>query len=233
MKDSTTFPWSVAATHDFGFEVAGTVSIWVLNQGLCCSESADIEIHRSNGDWASIQQFDNGGFQARLQVGTGPESDVYLGATFSGWHLFQIRADSTGVTIALDGNTVLTNPSITAFRNVGLNVWGGPGGTAYFDDFSVTLAGTQGPAGPQGPQGPQGIPGLAGLQYITGTPVTIGRQSTGTATAACPAGLKIIVGGYSTALPAGSNANLSDLDYQRVRVQRSDSMDGNCGKYGP
>jgi hypothetical protein len=73
------------------------------------------------------------------------------------------------------------------------------------------VQGTQGTAGLTGPQGAQGPPGLAGLQYVTGIPLTLLKQTTGTATAMCPAGLNIISGGFTTAVPAGSNATPSAM----------------------
>ena len=74
--------------------------------------------------------------------------------------------------------------------------------------------GATGPAGPQGSNGspgPQGVPGLSGLQYITGTPFTLLRQMTGTATATCPAGLRVISGGYTTTAPTDSQADPFDI----------------------
>jgi hypothetical protein len=67
--------------------------------------------------------------------------------------------------------------------------------------------GAQGMQGTQGPAGPQGPPGLSGMQYITGSPLLLLKQTTGTATAACPAGLNIISGGFTTTVPAGSSAS--------------------------
>ena len=61
-----------------------------------------------------------------------------------------------------------------------------------------------GPAGPQGSQGPSG---MSGLQYITGNPLLLLKQTTGTATASCPAGLNVISGGFTTTVPAGSSAS--------------------------
>ncbi|MDX6303544.1 MAG: hypothetical protein QOI77_513, partial [Blastocatellia bacterium] len=67
--------------------------------------------------------------------------------------------------------------------------------------------GPQGPAGPMGPQGPQGAPGISGLQYVSGAPLTLAKQTSGMATVTCPIGLKIIGGGYTTTVPVGSGAN--------------------------
>ena len=66
------------------------------------------------------------------------------------------------------------------------------------------LQGPKGEIGGVGSQGPQGFSGLSGLEYVTGAPVTIGSQTTGTAIAVCPAGKRPIAGGYTTEVPAGS-----------------------------
>jgi hypothetical protein len=52
---------------------------------------------------------------------------------------------------------------------------------------------------------------MSGLQTILGTPVTLLRNTTGTASVSCPAGLKVIAGGFSTSVPAGSSAGAADL----------------------
>jgi hypothetical protein len=95
---------------------------------------------------------------------------------------------------------------------------GGNDGTSATDKveaFTPDCAGSpgpQGPPGPAGPQGgPQGIPGISGLQYITGPFVHIGKSSTDTATASCPAGKKVIGGGYTTTVPNPSSASPSAL----------------------
>jgi hypothetical protein len=45
------------------------------------------------------------------------------------------------------------------------------------------------------------------LQYVSGTPLTIPKLTSGTATVTCPAGLTVIAGGYTTTVPGGSSAN--------------------------
>ena len=101
------------------------------------------------------------------------------------------------------GNTGATGPQGEPGATGSPGPQGSPGATGP--------TGPQGPAGPTGPQGPQGIPGLSGLQYITGIPLTLIRQETGTAIATCPAGLRVISGGYNTTVPAGSQADASDI----------------------
>lgn len=98
------------------------------------------------------------------------------------------------------GNTGATGPKGDTGATGPAGSQGSPGAT-----------GATGPAGPAGPQGPQGIPGLSGLQYINGSSLTLLRQETGTATAICPAGLKVISGGYNTTVPTGSQADPFDI----------------------
>jgi hypothetical protein len=89
---------------------------------------------------------------------------------------------------------------------------GSPGSQGLQGTAGATgLAGPQGATGPPGPQGPQGVPGMSGLQYITGSPLTLLRQATGTAIATCPAGLRVISGGYATTVPTDSQANPFDI----------------------
>ena len=49
------------------------------------------------------------------------------------------------------------------------------------------------------------------MQYITGIPLTLIKQETGTAIATCPAGLNVLSGGYNTTVPTGSQAEASDI----------------------
>ena len=41
---------------------------------------------------------------------------------------------------------------------------------------------------------------------MTGTPLTILKSSSGTATAGCPVGKSMIAGGFTTSVPSGSSA---------------------------
>jgi hypothetical protein len=72
-------------------------------------------------------------------------------------------------------------------------------------------AGPAGATGPQGIQGPQGIPGLAAIERIASSPVTVAKQTSGTATATCPAGKVAIAGGFAVGLPPGSTASPSAM----------------------
>jgi hypothetical protein len=138
LATSSTYPWNATLEHDFGAEQTGSVSIYVYGQ-LCCGVSADLQVNRANGDWANIQQLSTGGFSTRVSVG-GSQSGQSPPGSVANWHLFEIQADSNGVTVRLDGVTVLTDPRITGFRSIELDVWGAPSGAAaYFDDFRATL----------------------------------------------------------------------------------------------
>ena len=45
------------------------------------------------------------------------------------------------------------------------------------------------------------------MQYITGTPLTLLKLTTGTAIATCPSGRNVIGGGFTATVPSGSSAN--------------------------
>lgn len=95
--------------------------------------------------------------------------------------------------------------------------------------------GLQGPPGPQGDpgtpgadgadgavgvDGEQGPPGLAGVEVVTGMgTVVITPTGTSTATASCPAGKKVIGGGHTFVLIAGT------LTDQRVDESRPVTTD--------
>ena len=136
LSTSPTFPWSVTLSHDFGSEQAGSASVYVANE-ICCS-AADIQVFESDGDWVNIQYNSlTGTFQSRVSIG-GVQSGVFFAGSSEVWHFFQIDAGTGGVTVELDGHTVFTNPSITGFRSVALDVWGAPTGSANFDNFTAT-----------------------------------------------------------------------------------------------
>ena len=85
-------------------------------------------------------------------------------------------------------------------------------GTIKLVDMSASakraLKGNQGPAGPMGAQGAPGAPGAAGIQgvaggfdpakvtYVQGAVVQIEPRETATGTATCPAGTKVLSGGW-------------------------------------
>jgi hypothetical protein len=66
-------------------------------------------------------------------------------------------------------------------------------------------AGPKGDTGPAGPAGPAGKDAVGAVSRVTGTPVAFDRDGTITAVANCPAGTKVISGGYEltgTVLPS-------------------------------
>jgi len=129
----------------------GSVSVYVQSH-LLSGSSAVLEIVGVN-NWAInsalIRQLYNGGFETYAVVGgVISESEYPIGnPTPLDWHLFDISTDLNGLTVKLDGATVLTNPSITSFQHVLLEIWGdGEGSSAYFDDFSANTAAVPEPA---------------------------------------------------------------------------------------
>lgn len=65
--------------------------------------------------------------------------------------------------------------------------------------------GAGGADGPQGPQGDPGLPGLSGVEVVTAQGnVVITSTGTSTATASCPAGKKVLGGGGTFVVIAGT-----------------------------
>lgn len=79
-------------------------------------------------------------------------------------------------------------------------------------------AGATGPAGPvgatgaTGATGPAGAPGLSGYARATSPPVTVMPGLEGSAFAECPAGTKVLGGGFF-ATPAGSNLRVTNSTF--------------------
>ena len=140
LQAASSFPWEITLTHDFGVDQQGSISVHVDGDGLCCSASAGLQIIDGSQNWlAVIQQFAPGSFVGRIQPGGHqPETDSNSIGTTTGWHLLAMNIGPAGLSLSLDGNTVLTNSSVTAFRGVQLTVWGGPSAISNFDDFVAT-----------------------------------------------------------------------------------------------
>ena len=89
---------------------------------------------------------------------------------------------------------IINSPKVKCAKGERLIKWGqqGPPGTP----------GAQGPQGPQGPAGAQGAAGTAGITkitlttYVNGTAVSSVAGTTGAQTATCPAGAKVVGGGF-------------------------------------
>jgi hypothetical protein len=104
-------------------------------------------------------------------------------------------------------STLLLIGNVTISGNQGFDMSCGTGSFGRGDSSGVATSDFPGfgssPCGPAGPQGPAG-PGLAGVEYVTGTPLLIVGGESGTANVSCPSGKKLLTGGYSTTVPAGS-----------------------------
>ena len=133
---SASFPWNITLSHDFGSDLSGAVAVY-LQVPQCCGFSAALSLFAGNGDWVNLERVNNGATGARISV-AGQQSVNPVSFSGNPWQLLEIGADSSGVIARLNGATVLIDPRITNLRSVELTLWGGPTGTAYFDDFAVT-----------------------------------------------------------------------------------------------
>jgi|SRR5579871_119748 len=133
---STSFPWAINMVHDFGSDQTGSVSVWIQGESLCCDSGAALELDNKTG-FASFMQSGNINDPTNIAVRVnGPDvADFHTSA--SDWHHYEIDVAPTGVTFTFDGSTVLTDHAFTKFQSLELTVFGGPGGTAFMDDFSV------------------------------------------------------------------------------------------------
>ncbi|MGE4427606.1 MAG: hypothetical protein AB7G37_14235 [Solirubrobacteraceae bacterium] len=99
-------------------------------------------------------------------------------------------------------------------------------GSLLAQDFKAgeLSGGAPGPAGPQGPQGEKGdkgekgdpgapgangTNGVSGYQLVTGPAVNVAAGDSAQATAACPAGKRVLGGGYTVGASTGVNMNRS------------------------
>jgi Collagen triple helix repeat (20 copies) len=69
--------------------------------------------------------------------------------------------------------------------------------------------GLQGPQGEQGPRGATGSPGISGYQVVTGSDVDVANGVSAQLTVRCPAGKRVMGGGYSTTTSTGITLNRS------------------------
>lgn len=142
---SSTYPWYGGVIHDFGSEQFGSVSVYVQTGVLCCGSAAALSIqNNAGGAIASLQRTSDGGLVARFwPPGSSELPGTPVSGPLTGWHQLEVDSTPGGVTMKLDGTTVFTNPSVAKFRFVILDVWGGPGGSEYFDDFSASVGTAQ------------------------------------------------------------------------------------------
>ncbi len=143
LSASTTFPWFTGIAHDFDSAQSRSISVWVRGDQLCCGSGAALEVYNGQGtQWGLIQQSGNGNCPSCFVVrafdqSLGPEVDTPFTASASSWHLFEIAAGPAGATFKFDGAVVFTFPTFTSIKSFDFTVWGGPGGTAYFDDLQT------------------------------------------------------------------------------------------------
>jgi hypothetical protein len=77
--------------------------------------------------------------------------------------------------------------------------------------------GDTGDAGPQGPAGPAGQPGISGLETVYSANVTVPAGSSESAKVICPAGKKVIGGGFASAnVDISSSYAVADSDLPAV-----------------
>jgi hypothetical protein len=77
---------------------------------------------------------------ARIRPGPNERDVLFTSALPNDWHMLEIDAANSGLTLKFDGAVVATDPSVTAFWLVNLDNHGGPSGRAYFDNFNVNTA---------------------------------------------------------------------------------------------
>lgn len=152
-------------------------------------------------------------------LGTGDPGEI------GNFRIFDMTGSAIRFSITPSGNVGIGTTTPTARLGVFGMIESSSGGFKFPDGTVQTTATLQGPAGPQGSAGPQGPAGMFGMEYITGVPITIAKGETGTATAVCTPGKKVLSGGYVTTTSSGSGANPSE-----VRVYSS-VFDGGMGSW--
>lgn len=132
------FPYHAMLSHDYGGEVQGSFSVY-MQLGPCCGYGAAMELHSGNGDWVDLERVILGTTDARTSIG-GVQTVYPVTFSPSTWQLLQVDLSSSGAVVHLNGDYVMTEPGLTSIRTVYLDVWAGPSGTAWFDDYSATAS---------------------------------------------------------------------------------------------
>jgi hypothetical protein len=70
-------------------------------------------------------------------------------------------------------------------------------------------AGPQGQPGAQGAQGPQGAPGISGYELVIGPEITVADRASVQQTIRCPAGKRVVGGGFDSNSSSGLTLNRS------------------------
>jgi hypothetical protein len=134
IAEGTQYPYGVWLQHDYGSQVSGSVSVWMLDN-VFVGNGAALEIRDVNGFDLAVLQRISSGFVARVFPGP-DEGDCFI-STSGGWHQLEIDTGQTGVTLKLDGVSFCANPAITGFRYVAFEVWGNPGAAVSISTISV------------------------------------------------------------------------------------------------
>jgi hypothetical protein len=137
----STYPWLAGVVHDYGSDQFGSVSVWVQTGSLCCGSAAGLQINGSSRWIAVLQRTTDGSLVPRFWPIDAPQEITPM-PTISltpGWHQLRIDSGAGGVNMLVDGISVYSTSVVAKFRTVSMDVWGGPGGSEYYDDFSATI----------------------------------------------------------------------------------------------
>ena len=116
--------WGSASVYAYGADITSQIDLSFSNGGVGAFEIA-MNDPTSGGDFYTYSST-SGGWSGSTGYG--------LSDPGPGWFLLSVDDSPGGLTFRINGNIVRTAPSIQ-FDDVELDVHGG---TAYFDDFSVT-----------------------------------------------------------------------------------------------
>ncbi len=140
---------TVQLTHQFGVPVYGAFSVWVFDTGAGAASSNYFRF------FASPTPIPANGWGAQILTHDGAPDPTYTvmslvtGETASSvartqaWHHWEIDVMPTGLTELIDGQAVLTSPTVAPISNVSLMLTAPgfrPAWTGYYDDFSFTPA---------------------------------------------------------------------------------------------
>ena len=100
---SPTFPWFAQLTHDFGSEVFGSVSVFMVRPIGPSSSAGAIEIDDLGTDLADIQQTPGGSYIARVRPGPSETDFTFTGSSPNSsncWRsIRRLRASRSGLTV--------------------------------------------------------------------------------------------------------------------------------------
>jgi hypothetical protein len=138
LQVSSSFPWFVTMTHDYGTSLDGVISVYLERPGGSSSSAAALEISDSTGFLAGFQQTNTNSYVVRLHPGPGETDFSFTDPFPNAWHRLDFEVAPSGFTARFDGVIKASDATITSFSSLDLTNWGGPTGDAFFDNFSVT-----------------------------------------------------------------------------------------------